>query len=235
MLVKYDLHIHSKLSSCASELSTPNNILNMCMLKELSLVSVSDHNSLKQHYAFSKIINSYDYLFLYGVEITVQEGFHILAYFENYEDAMLMDSIIDNSLDKSVLLNKDLFSQIVYDELDNESRYIDYVLNQKSRLNFNEISKFIRKFNGIIILAHIDRLNSGVLSYYTDLKGFDFDGIELDNSKNIINLIKKYPILKTYRYLINSDSHSIDTINENNFINLNELSFKGFKEWLKNE
>ena len=40
-----DLHIHSALSPCADDDMTPNNIVNMAMLKGLDIISVTDHNS----------------------------------------------------------------------------------------------------------------------------------------------------------------------------------------------
>ena len=45
--VFYDLHIHSCLSPCGDMDMTPNNILNMALLKELDLIALTDHNSCK--------------------------------------------------------------------------------------------------------------------------------------------------------------------------------------------
>src|SRR5574344_1061574 len=128
----YDLHIHTVLSACADVLQTPNNILNMCMLKGLNVISICDHNSSKQYEAIDKIKESFDFLVIYGMEITVKEGFHVLAYFEDYDDIMALDAIIDDSLDKSVtvesITNKVLNDQIVCDEYDLESKRIAYYL-----------------------------------------------------------------------------------------------------------
>ena len=45
--VFYDLHIHSCLSPCGDNDMTPNNLLNMSLLKELDLIALTDHNSCK--------------------------------------------------------------------------------------------------------------------------------------------------------------------------------------------
>ena len=45
MKVYYDLHIHSALSPCAEVEMTPNNIVNMSLLKGLDMIAVTDHNS----------------------------------------------------------------------------------------------------------------------------------------------------------------------------------------------
>ena len=45
MSLFYDLHIHSALSPCGDEDMTPNNIVNMSVLKGLDVIAVTDHNS----------------------------------------------------------------------------------------------------------------------------------------------------------------------------------------------
>ena len=40
-----DTHIHSCLSPCADQSMTPNNIVNMALIKGLDLIAVTDHNS----------------------------------------------------------------------------------------------------------------------------------------------------------------------------------------------
>jgi PHP family Zn ribbon phosphoesterase len=47
MKVFTDMHIHSALSPCADKSMTPNNIVNMALLKGLDIISVTDHNSPK--------------------------------------------------------------------------------------------------------------------------------------------------------------------------------------------
>ena len=41
----YDFHIHTALSPCGDEDMTPNNIVNMALLKELDMIAITDHNS----------------------------------------------------------------------------------------------------------------------------------------------------------------------------------------------
>ena len=42
---KGDLHIHTCLSPCADGDMTPNNIVNMAVLKGLDVIAVTDHNT----------------------------------------------------------------------------------------------------------------------------------------------------------------------------------------------
>ena len=47
MKLYYDFHIHSCLSPCGDDDSTPNNIVNMALIKGLNVIAVSDHNTGK--------------------------------------------------------------------------------------------------------------------------------------------------------------------------------------------
>ena len=51
----YDLHIHSALSPCGDNDMTPNNIVNMSLLKGLDVIAVSDHNSIKNLYPILEV------------------------------------------------------------------------------------------------------------------------------------------------------------------------------------
>lgn len=230
MKAYYDIHIHSVLSSCADESQTPNNILNMCMLKGLDMISITDHNSLKQFQTIDAIKDSYDFFVLYGVEITVKEGFHVLAYFEKISEAMAFDNLLDAGLDHSVLPPSE---QVICDVYDCEESRIGYYLNQKVSYSFKDIIKMIRALDGVVIPAHINR-SAGILGVYPDISKFDIDAVEIYAGSDVSLLEEEHPEIKKYRYLFNSDAHSIELINEKeHYMDLKDLSFKGFKKWLR--
>jgi len=241
MKVFYDLHIHSVLSACADVLQTPNNLLNMAMLKGLDMIAICDHNGAKQYETIELLKDSFDFTIIYGMEITVHEGFHVLAYFESLQQVMELDKIIDRTLDKSVREVKghllgEAMSQVVCDEYDEEKYQIPYYLNQKISYTFQDIIKIVRGLDGLIIPAHIDRPNTGILSCYEDFSEYDIDGVEIYNRDGLDDLIAKYPYLKKYKYLYNSDAHDIDRINEReNSLDLEENNFESFQNWLHDE
>ena len=74
----YDLHIHTALSPCADVLMSPNNILNMAMLKDLNIIAVTDHNSCLQLDVVKELIESYEMLVIPGVEVEVIEKYHVV-------------------------------------------------------------------------------------------------------------------------------------------------------------
>ena len=233
MTYYYDLHIHTVASACADILQTPNNILNMSMLKGLDIISICDHNTAKQYKTIDKIKDSFDFLVIYGMEVTVKEGFHVLTYFENYDDIMSLDEVIDSSIDKQVVVKDTLNEQVICNVYDLEEYVIPYYLNQPS-ISFSELITITKKLGGLVIPAHIDRSGTGILDFIKDFSMYDVDGIEIYKVDNYENLVTMYPYLKKYKYLHSSDAHDIDKISEKEFsIELDDLSFKSFKKWLK--
>lgn len=234
MKVYYDIHIHSVLSPCADIGQTPNNILNMCMLKELDMISITDHNSALQHETIEKLKESYDFLILYGIELTIKEGCHIVIYFKELDDLLTFNKVISDDLDKSVKVPYG--QEIVCDEFDETLYEVPYFLNQQLSYDFEDIIKLARRYETIIIPAHINRGAMGILHYYNDLSSFDIDGVEIYKGSDIKKVEEDFPSIKKYRYLFNSDAHSIEIISEReNYMDLEEKSFDGFKKWLRSE
>ena len=233
MKVFYDIHIHSTLSACGDELQTPNNILNMAMLKKLDMIAITDHNTLKHLPSFAKIIDSYDFLFLFGCEVTVKEGFHVLTYFENLETAMEFDQILEKKNTKETHDAEKYGKQMIYDEYDMPIQEIDYHLNYPLDITFLELITIVKKLEGIVIPAHIDRRGSGILDKYQNLELFDIDGIEICDTENKERLLKENKSLRKIPKVYNSDAHSLDMINERiHYLELEELTFQGFKKYL---
>lgn len=232
MKYSYDLHIHSVLSPCADELQTPNNILNMCMLKGLNIVAVTDHNSLKQLPILDGLKDSYNFLYVYGVEVTVLEGFHVIIYLENLDDAIKLDTYLEKCIKDEEPNSK----QTICDIYDNYVNEYHKSLNCILDLSYIDLLKIIRKLNGIIILAHLDRSLLINKSYIDIFDKLDFDAIELTKLCNINIFFNTYPIFKNYKYLINSDAHTLMEINESNqFINLEDLTYKSLKSYLRKQ
>lgn len=113
---------------------------------------------------------------------------------------------------------------------------IPYLLNYPLNITFGELIIIVRKLKGIVIPAHINRCGSGILETYQDLQQFDIDGIEISNQESVNDLLAENTSLKNIPKLYNSDAHSLEMINERvNYIELEELSFKGFKEYLEKQ
>jgi PHP family Zn ribbon phosphoesterase len=230
MKVSYDLHIHSTLSPCADNLQTPNNIMNMCMLKKLDIVSVTDHNSLKHLSTFHSLKDSYNFLFLYGVEVTLIEGIHVLVYLELLKDAQKLDSILESRLEKKSYNSDLLGKQILCDIDDVEVETYPNYLNSPLKMSYNELSDIARQLNGIVVLAHVDRNVEAILDVLNNRKNPRPDAIEVSKYANVTQFLDTYPQLRDYSIVTNSDAHTLIDISEPvNFLEIEKLTFQSLK------
>lgn len=239
--VWYDMHIHTCLSRCGRRENSVVNVIKKCVENGLNLISITDHNTSLHYDTVEKLKNKYPIEIIYGIEVTTYDGFHTLFYFETLDKLKDFSSYIDQNIDHTVLNEQD--PQIITDEFDNEIDVIDYKINQNVRCSYKELAHQARQRDGLIILAHVNRGGSGILHFYDDITSFDFDAIEISKNGNheldieIIkkDLFEKYPYLQEYKKVYNSDGHELRRIHGKIYnIKLKELSFKGFKEWLKN-
>ncbi len=225
----YDLHIHSVLSSCADVLMSPNNIMNMTMLNELDFVSVTDHNSLLHADTFIELSESYDFIFIPGVEVTTIENIHVLCYFKSYALAMKFQVQLEKYIEK-VDYDKEYFGyQQLLDVNDEEIEIIDYSLRDCTSLTINELIKLAKKYEAIVIPAHINKQSYSILNLDIDISKLNINAIELSSNCNIEEFLNNNKELEKYKIVINSDSHCITDISEkNNYIELEEKTIECF-------
>jgi PHP family Zn ribbon phosphoesterase len=228
----YDLHIHSVLSACADVLMTPNNIFNMANLKGLNIISVTDHNSLKQLKTLYEISNSYDMLFIPGVEISTKEGFHILSYFKNINDALNFDVLLENYVDKQRYDQEKYGVQQITDIHDEIIDEYPFLLSKNLNLSLNDLVNLLKNTDHILVYAHIDRKSNSGIKVVHQIK---LDAIEL--TKNYHQTFLKDHNLNHFKNLINSDAHQLTDIlekNEFNQIELDSLTIEAFFKYFKN-
>lgn len=208
---------------------TPNNIMNMAMLKEVNLLAVTDHNSTKQLRVFQELQSSYDFLFIPGVEVNVSEGFDVLCYFRNFNDAVKFDKYLEVHLDGEWGIF-DESNQVITDIFDTTYDTFNTPLTS-TNIPYKELVREVRYLNGAIVLAHVDRNSKSVLSVFK-LEDIEFDAIEIQkHSKE--KFLKDNPYINKYKLFFNSDSHSLLSISEKeDYINLEEKTIESFFDFL---
>jgi PHP family Zn ribbon phosphoesterase len=204
---------------------TPNNILNMAMLKELDFLAITDHNSAKQLHVVEEIEKAYDFIFIPGIEVTVKEGFDVLCYFKTYEDVRKLDKQIEPYLNGSWgPFSSD--DQVITDIYDTEISTFKKPLLSPS-IPFTALYDTVKELNGLVILAHIERSSKSALNSHS-LSDLTFDGIEIQAYKKE-EFLKANPSYKKHIILTSSDSHSLLTISEReNYVDLPEKSIDAF-------
>ena len=181
----YDLHIHSCLSPCGDDDSTPNNIAGMATLCGLNIVALTDHNSCKNCPAFFEAAKRYGIIPIAGMELTTSEDIHIVCLFEELSDAMAFDEFVEQGRLK--IRNKpEIFGrQIITDGDDNIIGEVDSLLINSSGIAIDDVYEIVTHFNGICYPAHIDRDSNGIVAVLgTVPKDHGFTHFELRDINN---------------------------------------------------
>ena len=160
----YDLHLHSCLSPCGDNDSTPDSIVGMGELNGLSLMALTDHNSCKNCPAFFKAADRHGITAVAGMELTTAEDIHTVCLFESLEAALDFDSEIAKR--RILIPNRpDVFGdQLILDGEDNIVGREEHLLINATTLSLPEVPPLCEKYGGICYPAHIDRESNGVIA-----------------------------------------------------------------------
>ena len=206
----YDLHIHSALSPCGDEDMTPNNIVNMSLLKGLDVIAVTDHNSCGNVRAVMEAAAG-RILVVPGMEVETAEEVHILCYFPSIGQAEQMEQTIREN--RPIVKNRpDIFGRQLY--LDAQDRIVgqeEALLVASSGLRIEQVFSYARKYGGVPVPAHIDRTSYSVVS------NLGFLPPELQAGAVEITAANREAMEKDYpgQYILtSSDAHYLGDISE---------------------
>ena len=236
MKYSFDMHIHSSLSPCASDDMTPNNIVNMAYIKKLNIISITDHNSMINVSSAEKIAYKRGILLIPGMEVNTKEEVHILCYFRNIEEGLEFGKLIYDSIPDIKNAEKFFGQQLALDEEDSVIYREEKLLTSASTYSIDEIDKLVKKYNGIIVPAHIDRKSYSILSVLGFIpKNLDISTVEISSECNE-EMIEKMNIKGIYNIITNSDAHDLWQINEaENFMELSSLNLNEVFRYLRNK
>ena len=211
----YDLHLHSCLSPCGDNDSTPGNIVGMAVVKNLDVIALTDHNTCKNCKAAMAIGREYGITVIPGMELTTSEEVHVLCLFHTLEDAMGFDAYVEPRILQIPNDPKAFGDQFICDENDEVVGSFSTLLISATDISFDKVDDALKPFNGVMIPAHIDKNSFSLMSNL----GFvppdtDFKCFELADMKNLHKLQESNPYLRKCNVITDSDAHYIDRINE---------------------
>ncbi len=206
----YDLHIHSCLSPCGDDDSTPNSIVGMGKLNGLSMMALTDHNTCKNCGAFFEAANRYGIIAIAGMELTTAEEIHVICLFESLEDALEFDKVIEDRRFK-IKNRTDIFgNQLICDSVDNIVGTEEFLLSNATDVSFEDVYDLVKNHGGVCYPAHIDRDSNSVTAVLGGLPpNHPFKFSEL-HDKN-----KSERFIDTgCQFIISSDAHYLWDISE---------------------
>ena len=171
MKLYYDFHIHSCLSPCGDEDNTPNNIVNMALLKGLNVIALADHNTGKNCPAVMAVGRKNGLVVLPAMELTTSEDIHILCLFERYEDLQKLEEYISSRRMKIANRPEVFGRQLIMNEKDEVIGEEEHLLIVSSGVSVEEVASLVSSLGGIAVPAHIDKQANGLIGV---LGAFDF-------------------------------------------------------------
>jgi PHP family Zn ribbon phosphoesterase len=213
--LSYDLHIHSCLSPCGDDESTPGNIAGMAAVKGLDVIALCDHNSCKNTPALLSIAQAYGVLAIPGMELTTLEEVHVVCLFRSLAAALDFDAYVSKVLIPIPLDARIFGKQEIRDCNDELCGTVDNLLINATQISFDEVYDLLRQWDAVMVPAHIDKSSNSLIANLgfvpSDSK---FHCVEVKNMANWHKLKQANPYLETVNVITDSDAHYIQDINE---------------------
>lgn len=210
-----DLHIHTALSPCADNDMTPNNIVNMAILKGLDAIAVTDHNTTGNLEAVSLCARKSGLVFIPGMEVESCEEVHLICLLPDLNSAWMLQEKVSQAL--PVIENRtDIFGrQYFMDENDQIIGEEDRLLINATSLTSDDIFLLVRSLGGAVIPAHVDRPANSMLSNLGWIpQELDIKYLELSGKCDKYAYKEAHPELDRYQLIKSSDAHNLGDILE---------------------
>jgi PHP family Zn ribbon phosphoesterase len=208
---------------------TPNNIVNMSILKGLDVIAVTDHNSCANAQSVVNCAKNTSLFVIPGMEIETSEEIHVVCLFQDLQGAEEMQKIVYSRL-PDIKNREEIFGeQLILNEADELVRKESRLLLTSAYITINEVFEIVNeKLGGIAIPAHIDRQANSILSNFgvmpqdINIKCVEISDVKAE--KKVLAMDKNISFMKK---IYSSDAHYLWNINERqNFIEAGSLSIE---------
>ena len=209
MKLYYDFHIHTCLSPCGDDDMTPNNIVNMAVLKGLDAIAITDHNHAGNVRSCIEAAKGTDLLVIGGMEVETSEEIHMIVLFEDLQKLHRLEKFIHSNLPP--ISNKpDIFGeQILMDSDDNVVGKEERFLVTACSIDIFTLYDYVAREGGVIFPAHADKKSYSIISNLGSIPPeLKFSAIEVKYPESAVQYRDKYTVLT------NSDSHYLWDISE---------------------
>jgi len=206
--VRADLHIHTVLSPCGDLDMSPARILGEAKRKEIGIIGITDHNSLKQVDVVEEMAARQGIFVLGGVEVTTREEIHCLAFFSSRRERTEFQRYIDDH-QPFVKNREELFGyQVVVDESDHILFHEEKLLLTALSGSIHDIEREVHRLGGIFIPAHIDKAVNSIFSQLGFIpETLQFEALEISCFTTDVKAREKFGISDNIALVKNSDAH----------------------------
>jgi len=210
----YDLHLHSCLSPCGDNDSTPFNMAGMGKLNGLDLMALTDHNTCRNCPAFFEAAAAYGVVPVPGMELTTAEDIHVICLFPTLESALAFDREVDSRRIRIPNRPKIFGEQILWSREDTPAGEEPDLLINATTVTLDEAAALAARYGGLCYPAHIDRQANGIIATLGMMPPTPrYTCVEFHDRDNIPAYTEKYG-LAGKRVVVSSDAHDLGHIAE---------------------
>lgn len=211
----YDLHIHSCLSPCGDEEMTPPNIVNMCLLKGLDIIAVTDHNSARNVRAIVQAAKNLPLCVIGGIELCTSEEIHVVCLFPNVDAAesagLAAEAALPNIQNRPEIFGK----QLVMDAKECPCGELEKLLINATSISVDDTLYFAKQYGGICYPAHIDKPSYSILSNLGYLPDhLTFPCVEVAHPDSFVSTQHGLQMKEKFEWITSSDAHRLEDISE---------------------
>ena len=210
----YDLHIHSCLSPCGDNDSTPDSIAGMGELNGLDIMALTDHNTTKNCPAFFEAAKTHGIIAVGGMELTTAEDIHLVCLFPTLDSTMDFGCEVEKRRIKIKNRPEIFGDQFIMNSEDNVIGMEEDLLINATDITVDEAPLLAENFGGVCYPAHIDRDSNGIIAV---LGAFpetpSFSSAELHDREKLDEYLE-ISRLKKEAFIVSSDAHNLWSIKE---------------------
>ncbi len=209
-----DLHVHTCLSPCGDLLMSPRKITARAAELTIALIAICDHNTAGNVAAVARAAGA-GLTVLPGMEICTREEIHVLGIFESVDDALRMQTLIQNGL--TGVNDPEVFGlQVVANEHDEVVGYEERLLIGATDVPVDAVVEDIHRLGGLAIASHIDRESYSVISQLGFIpESCRFDALELTTRTGAGEARQRFSTPPEVPFVRNSDAHFLEDIGSN--------------------
>ena len=217
VVMKFDLHMHSCLSPCASLEMSPGEMAARAVAAGMGGIALTDHNSAMNAPAMAARARKAGLACLFGLEVQTAEEAHTLALFDTVEQALAMTEWVYAAMPKRVNDPDTFGDQPILSAEGEEDEIADLewrILAMGCRRTIQETSAKAHELGGLYVAAHIDRPNYSVVSALGAVPAAPdgtpyFDAVELSRTADEAEWL---PRAEGYAVTRSSDAHNLDDV-----------------------
>ena len=232
-----DLHIHTCMSPCADLDNSPRAIIQKSRERKLDIIGVTDHNSAEHVLIAVTLGREAGIWVLAGMEVSSAEEIHLLALFENADEALtfqgyVYDHMPDTENDPEVFGYQPVVNR------DDEILYFNpRLLIGATDLPLEQLIARAHRLNGLVIASHIDRESFSLISQLGMIPAdLDVDALEISPRMTVAEARTRFGPNLRLPLITASDAHSLGDIgSRTTSFFIEEPSLKELKQALRSE